>query len=52
MKNRILSLILALLLVLTLVPAAAFADGEELSGECGENVTWKLESGVLTISGT
>ena len=52
MKNRILSLILALLLVLTLVPAAAFADGEELSGECGENVTWKLEDGVLTISGT
>ncbi len=52
MKKRILSLILALLMVLTLVPAAAFADGEELSGECGENVTWKLEDGTLTISGT
>ncbi len=52
MKKRILSLILALLMVMTLVPAAAFADGEELSGECGENVTWKLEGGTLTISGT
>ena len=24
----------------------------EYSGTCGDNLTWKLESGVLTISGT
>lgn len=51
MKKRFLSMLLAVLMVLTLLPAAAFADGE-LSGTCGDNVTWKLEGDTLTISGT
>lgn len=51
MKKRFLSMLLAVLMVLTLLPAAAFADGE-LSGKCGDNVTWKLEGDTLTISGT
>lgn len=51
MKKRFLSMLLAVLMVLTLLPTAAFADGE-LSGKCGENVTWKLEGDTLTISGT
>ena len=51
MKKRFLSMLLAVLMVLTLLPTAAFADGE-LSGKCGENVTWKLKGDTLTISGT
>ena len=51
MKKRFLSMLLAVLMVLTLLPTAAFADGE-LSGKCGDNVTWKLEGDTLTISGT
>lgn len=31
------------------VPMAALA--EEIKGTCGENVTWKLENGILTVSG-
>ena len=38
--------------VLTLLPTA-FADNIIGSGECGDNLTWKLDSnGTLTISGT
>ena len=51
MKKRFLSMLLAVLMVLTLLPTAAFADSE-LSGKCGENVTWKLGGDTLTISGT
>ena len=51
MKKRFLSMLLAVLMVLTLLPVSAFAEGE-LSGKCGENVTWKLEGDTLTISGT
>ena len=51
MKKRFLSMLLAVLMVLTLLPVSAFAEGE-LSGKCGENVTWKLEGDTLTISGS
>lgn len=29
-----------------------YANGESLSGTCGENLTWRLEGNHLTISGT
>lgn len=51
MKKRILSFVLALCFVFTLIPAA-FADSETASGECGDNLTWTLKDGTLTISGT
>lgn len=51
MKKRILSFVLALCFVFTLIPAA-FADSETVSGECGDNLTWTLKDGTLTISGT
>ena len=50
MKKRILSFAFALCFVLTLLPAA-FADSETASGKCGDNVTWRLNGSVLTISG-
>ena len=50
MKKRILSFALALCFVFTLIPTA-FADSAPTSGECGENLTWTLEDGTLTISG-
>ena len=52
MKKRILSLVLAVLMIATLLPVSAFADEVDASGTCGENVTWTLKNGVLTISGT
>ena len=51
MKNRIISLVLALCLLVTVLPVQAFAATVE-SGTCGDNLTWKLsDKGVLTISG-
>ena len=55
MKNRVLSLFLALTLILSLFPAQA-AAAPTASGTCGAGgdgsaATWTLENGVLTISG-
>lgn len=52
MSRKILSFILALVLVLGCLPLAASA--EEATGKCGENATWVYEdtTKTLTISGT
>lgn len=50
MRKRIVSTLLALCLVLTLLPGVARAAEE--SGTCGDNLTWSLENGTLTIQGT
>jgi len=48
--RKSISFVLALLMLLSLMPAAAYASG---SGECGENIQWTLDdSGVLTVSGS
>lgn len=58
MKKRILSLLLAMLMVMTLVPMSAGAEADAVaSGNCGvnggDNVKWSLDgNGVLTISGS
>ena len=49
---RILSILLVLCLALSLLPGTAWAAEVVASGKCGENVTWMLRGGVLTISGT
>ena len=47
MKNKKLGALLALLLLCSLLPPCALADGS-----CGENVSWTLsDAGVLTLSG-
>ena len=51
MKNRVLSILLALCFVVTLLPAAAFADSEPVSGTLGDNITWVFDNGTLTVSG-
>ena len=53
MNKRLLSLLLACCFVFSLLPISAMADeAQTTSGSCGENVTWTLVDGVLTISGT
>ena len=48
--KRILSLVLAITMVLSLLPSIAFAAS---SGVCGDNLTWTLtDAGVFTLSGT
>lgn len=49
MKKRILSLIVVFAMLIGCVPIVASA---ETSGTCGDNLTWVLENGILTISGT
>ncbi len=39
-----------LLLVALCVMSVAYADA--VTGTCGDNLTWSLENGTLTISGT
>ena len=51
MKKRIISVLLCVFLLASLLPVSAFAD-TTASGKCGDNLTWTLEDGVLTISGT
>ena len=51
MKNKVLSILLVLCFVVTLLPAAAFADSEPMSGTLGDNITWAFDNGTLTISG-
>ena len=40
-----------LLMLLTLLPTAAWAEDAVHSGKCGKDLTWTLENGVLTIEG-
>ena len=53
--KKTLSILLSILLLLGTVafavPAFAADDMPVLSGTCGDNITWKLEDGTLTISG-
>lgn len=53
MKNikRLLGLILAMVLLIGCIPISVFAQ-ETASGTCGDDLTWTLADGVLTISGT
>ena len=52
MKKRLLSIALVLCMLVSLLPAAAFADNAPIGGSCGKSVTWALNDGTLTISGT
>ena len=52
MRKQITSLLLSLLMLLTLLPTAAWAEDTVHSGTCGDNLDWTLENGVLTITGT
>ena len=58
MKKRLLSILLAVLMIASLLPATALAANIVRSGNCGaegdgSNLTWTLDSeGVLTISGS
>ena len=58
MKKRLLSFVLAVLMIASLLPATALAADIVDSGTCGaegdgSNLTWTLDSkGVLTISGS
>ena len=58
MRKRLLSFVLAVLMIASLLPATALAAGIVDSGTCGaegdgSNLTWTLDSdGVLTISGS
>lgn len=51
--KKVLTVFLALILILTMIPFAA-AEETVYSGTCGENLTWTLDTstGVLTITGS
>ena len=55
MKNRILSILLALALLCAILPTASLrASAATTSGTCGDNLTWSFDSstGTLTIEGS
>lgn len=50
MKKRILSMVIAVIMVIGIMPVTSFAAE---SGECGENASYTLDdNGVLTVSGS
>lgn len=51
--RRFLSLTLCALLLLAMLPQAPlWTTAEAIQGTCGDNVSWSLEDGTLTISGS
>ena len=51
MKKRILSVLLAAFMLISLLPMGALAADEVASGTCGDNLTWTLDSeGTLTMN--
>jgi hypothetical protein len=52
MKKRIMAILLTVAMLLSVCSFTAMATDETTSGTCGDNLTWTLEDGVLTISGT
>lgn len=46
------SIIVCLIMALLLLTAPAVSADEVISGDCGEDMTWKLEDRTLTITGT
>lgn len=56
MKKHIITLLLAVCLLLSALPVAAFAEEtsalEAKTGTCGEGISWTLQDGTLTISGS
>ncbi len=51
-QKRILALLLMCVLVIACIPATVAQAAVVAQGSCGDNVTWSLEGGVLTLSGT
>ncbi len=49
MKKTICLILAVLLLCGMIIPASA---AEATSGTCGKGLSWRLENGVLTVSGT
>ena len=54
MKKRVLSLLLALVLLAALLPRTALTTHAATSGSCGDNLTWSFnqDTGKLTIKGS
>ena len=50
--NRIFSALLAVVLCVGLLTVAVSVSAAEASGTCGDDLTWSLQNGVLTIAGT
>lgn len=50
MKKKLLAMLLAAVLAVSLLPGMAFAA--DTSGKCGDNLTWTYSNGTLTIQGT
>ncbi len=52
--SRILSVILAIIMVISIIPITASAEDSVLAGTCGNNITWALDksTGLLVISGS
>ncbi len=51
--NKFLSVLLALIMVISIIPMSVFTASAATSGTCGENVTWTFDdsTSTLTISG-
>lgn len=52
--NKILSVFLALLMIVSIIPMSSITANAATSGSCGDNLTWTFDeaTGTLTISGT
>ncbi len=50
--KKFVSLMLCFVMVVAMLPQTVLFASAATSGTCGENLTWSLSSGTLTISGT
>ena len=49
-RNRLLSLVLSMVMVLQMLPLSVLA-ADETSGKCGPNLTWRIDGETLYIEG-
>lgn len=56
MKKRVFMLLLAVCMMVSLLPQVALAEEDSLldakTGTCGEGISWSLQDGTLTVSGS
>lgn len=52
MLRKVLSVVLTMVILMSVLTVVPSVSAAAVSGKCGDNVTWSLDSGELTISGT
>ena len=51
-SKKLISLVLAVLMAVSMMPFSAISASAATSGKCGANINWTLNNGILTLTGS